>query len=214
MKLFLYSLLFIVFHAPLLSEDTEEVFTEIYNNHYWGSPSRSGGGSLPKNLRSYIKILNDFIIRKDIKSILDLGCGDFYYFKTIDLSNIEYTGIDIVPDLIKANNNTYGKVNVNFIHGDVANSEYPKADLVICKHVMQHLPNSEVHKIIEKISKYKYCILLNETSYRLKANRDIIPGKTRPINLRLSPFNLTPTDSHIFTIRGVPHEILIFENTA
>lgn len=57
----------------------EEVFTNIYETKYWGdSEFYSGPGSEVFYLKdNYVPFLKQFILDNSIKSIVDLGCGNF-----------------------------------------------------------------------------------------------------------------------------------------
>jgi hypothetical protein len=37
------------------------------------------------------------------QSLLDAGCGDFNWMRTVDLPGIKYIGVDVVSDLIERN---------------------------------------------------------------------------------------------------------------
>ena len=73
-------------------------FNKYYNPKYtWcrsdRGPSCVGSDNYTtKVLRSKLPI---FIKKYKIKSILDAGCGDFYWMKNINLTKINYYGLDI-----------------------------------------------------------------------------------------------------------------------
>lgn len=190
----------------------EERFVEIYEKQLWGTVTPSGEGSLPENLHSYIDFLSTFIRNHHITSICDLGCGDFSYFRTIDLTGVRYIGIDIVKGLVDLNRRNYGTDNISFIHGNIIHMELPEADLAICKHVLQHLPNESVFKIIDKLKKYRYCILLDQCQSDSLANISLPLGKSRPLDLSAPPFNLKAKYWRIFDIFGYPHKMLLIEH--
>jgi hypothetical protein len=74
----------------------EQIFTDIYDRKaWWTGESFSGCGS---NLHPTQLIRQEIprIIRQyNIKSMLDLPCGDFHWMKEINLE-ISYIGADIV----------------------------------------------------------------------------------------------------------------------
>ena len=79
----------------------EEIFTNIYEKKMWGnnknneySGSSGNGSSIKYNKNTYIPFLKNFISTNDIKTIVDLGCGDFLCGSLIynDL-DITYTGL-------------------------------------------------------------------------------------------------------------------------
>lgn len=73
-------------------DNAQFVFDTIYKQKIWGSGDdtigSSGVGSDPIVLAGYINFLNEFIAEKSIKSISDVGCGDWQYMQHVDLSNI------------------------------------------------------------------------------------------------------------------------------
>lgn len=54
--------------------------------------SISGPGSSVLNTVEIRDLLQDVIINYNIKSILDLGCGDWNWFQLINLSGVQYEG--------------------------------------------------------------------------------------------------------------------------
>jgi hypothetical protein len=62
----------------------ESVFTNLYENKNWGdnnNPEYSGssgnGSEINYNKDTYVPFLKKFIIDNNIKTVIDLGCGDF-----------------------------------------------------------------------------------------------------------------------------------------
>ena len=73
----------------------------------------------------------------------------------------------------------------------------PKADIIILRQVLQHLSNTEVLKVVEKLKSYGYVILTEHLpNGDFIPNKDIISGqgirlkKQSGVNLLKSPFNL------------------------
>jgi len=73
----------------------QNIFDRIYLTDEWNGGS--GPGSQPQNTAKYVKFLNSFIRENKIKSILDVGCGDWQLMSMIDLSGVRYKGIDVSP---------------------------------------------------------------------------------------------------------------------
>jgi hypothetical protein len=61
--------------------------------------------------------------------------------------------------------------------------------LLICKDVLQHLPNEIIHKFLTILPKFKFALLTNDSSLFTK-NPDIEAGSWRLLNLKKYPFNL------------------------
>jgi hypothetical protein len=71
-----------------------DIFENVYQTKKWGVNSRneahSGSGSEIKNCKKFLYDLKTIIDTLIIKSILDIGCGDFQNMKTVDMKNITY----------------------------------------------------------------------------------------------------------------------------
>ena len=188
----------------------EQLFTDVYRNKSWGGGDDvSGRGSIPENLKDYIQFLTSFISENNITNILDIGCGSFKYFSTIDLSNTSYIGIDIVKELMEINTLKYGTENIKFIHGNAIDMDLPESELVICKYVLQHLPNKEAIKIIKKLKTYPYCILINQCQSITPTNANL---SDRPIDLLSPPFSLKADYTMTFYIDNYPHQLILIKN--
>jgi SAM-dependent methyltransferase len=162
-----------------------DVFNEIYNTSYWGY--KSGLGSYPENAVVWTSIVNSFLEKKDIITVLDIGCGDWRLGKTYMLENKQYTGMDVssvIINEIQANS----KENIKFVYGDASVIDLQKNDLILIKDVLQHLSNRDVLSILNKvIGNCKYALICND--FYLGDNVDIVAGGWRPIDLSKDPFN-------------------------
>ena len=160
-------------------------FNQIYALNKWGF--RSGPGSDPEFAEPFIRMINDYLKRDDIESILDIGCGDFRLGKNYRLEKKDYTGLD-VSSLIIEENRKFETASIKFIQGDFESLQCERTwDLIIIKDVLQHLPNSSVINILNKIESHcKIALICNDWS---ELNVDIVPGGYRRINLNGAPFN-------------------------
>ena len=179
---------------------TNQIFSKIYNDGLWNKKSsnfNSGPGSHNKELViPFLEFVNCFIINKKIKTIVDLGCGDFNIGKNIYKNTNQYYAIDIVPNLIDHNKNLFKDSKIKFECNDFINDPIPEADCVILRQVLQHLDNQSIIKILKKIKLYKYVII---TEHIPKNN--FVPNidkKTGPttrvefnsgIDIEIEPFN-------------------------
>lgn len=175
----------------LKSGTTEEIFTKIYRKNHWKSrESASGSGShleQTAQLRSGLKALFN---TKEIKSILDIPCGDFNWMREVDLKGIDYCGADIVEDLIVLNRKKYEKKkHVRFEVLDIIKDKLPKCDLIISRDCFVHLSNREIHLAIENVKASGSKYLLTTTFTNRKLNYNTITGHWRTLNLELKPFN-------------------------
>jgi hypothetical protein len=185
----------------------DNVFTTIYHANLWGSnESHSGGGSLVSTTETIRKMLPVLWKQYNIKTFLDVPCGDYNWMKEVVKNNIIYTGGDIVRELIEENNRKYKTENVSFKMIDITKDDLPASDMIFCKDCLQHLSYENVFKALEnfKRSNSKYLLV---TSYPLTvSNWDICDGDYRPLNLRIKPFNLP---APIKRIREKPSESLV-----
>jgi 2-polyprenyl-3-methyl-5-hydroxy-6-metoxy-1,4-benzoquinol methylase len=168
-----------------------EVFKEIYKTNKWkSSESISGTGSEIIQTKLLMKELEKLFNELKIKSVLDIPCGDFNWMQHVDLSKVDYTGADIVEDLIKINSEKYKeRTNVNFKTLNLINDALPKCDIIIVRDCFVHLSYADIFKAIKniKLSGCKY--LLTTTHTNFNTNFDILTGDFRRINLQKKPFS-------------------------
>jgi SAM-dependent methyltransferase len=172
--------------------ELKTVFSEIYEKNLWGSKeSKSGTGSslfITSRLRDELVHL---LIKYDIKSVLDIPCGDFNWMQYVDFADIEYTGADIVPQLIEENKRTFPGVNFKVL--DAVSDDLPEVDLIIARDMLGHLSDQNIYRALQnfKRSKSKYLLVTTFTKDR-DCNFDIKDGQWRPFNLMIDPYNLIP----------------------
>ena len=65
----------------------EKAFTEIYDKNVWGGDGSGTGSKLSRNNLKYIKMV-EAISENDIKSICDVGCGDWVFSQYINFGNV------------------------------------------------------------------------------------------------------------------------------
>lgn len=198
-KYFLFILSAFLVRSPLSAEQViesaEEVFTRIYDHGIWGvneeGIGHSGGGSTVESSKKYMIFLQNFLKRHNIKSVVDVGCGDWEFSQHIDWSGIDYTGVDVVESVIARNNEKFGCQTIRFLHGDSTQMNLPKADLLICKDVMQHLMHEDIFNLCAQMPKYKHCLFTNDVdpSTSTSLNDVMCPrGPTRQLDLTRAPF--------------------------
>jgi hypothetical protein len=177
--------------GTLLYKNDSNVFTTIYKSNLWGSDeSRSGGGSHVNTTKTIRKMLPVLWKQYNIKTFLDVPCGDYNWMKEVEKENIVYIGGDIVNELIEQNNRKYRTEHITFKVIDITQDVLPMVDMIFCKDCLQHLSYENIFKALKnfKYSRSKYLLT---TSYPLTlSNWDIYNGDYRPLNLRIKPFNL------------------------
>ncbi|MES2987755.1 MAG: methyltransferase domain-containing protein [Pseudomonadota bacterium] len=177
-----------------LTGSRAERFRTIYRNKRWSGdredrPSLSGSGStLPatQNLRA---ALPAFLTEVGAKSLLDAGCGDYYWMRTVELP-CGYIGADIVDTVIAANQNAFGDATHQFVCIDGAAEPLPEADVVMCREVLFHLSLADGAALLANIRRTGARYLLATTEPRVRFNPDIPTGAFREINLANAPYRL------------------------
>ncbi len=169
----------------------KEIFTYFYENNEWNSTeSHSGTGSTLEQTKSIRKGITQIISQFNIKSILDIPCGDFNWMKETDLKGASYTGADIVSPLIERNKEKEGNRH-KFVELDITNDPLPKVDLILTRDCLVHFPFEDIFKTFKNIYRSKSKYLLTTTfKDRFFSNNLGSPGAWRPINLERPPFNL------------------------
>jgi 2-polyprenyl-3-methyl-5-hydroxy-6-metoxy-1,4-benzoquinol methylase len=157
--------------------------------------SLSGPGSSKSFTRDSVDFINHIIKKHNIKSILDLGCGDWNWFCDVDLSGCNYTGWDADELMIADNQSKYGTKNIKFFVKDIFNNEYPQVDLIICRDVLFHVKFELSTKLIQD-AKQKTIFFLSTCFREEKSNSGprgycgIENWGYFRINLNIAPFNL------------------------
>jgi hypothetical protein len=167
-------------------------FRAYYLNGGWSDAETvSGPGSTLESTRTVRqqipKIFSDF----NIRSVVDIPCGDFYWMREIDLRGVDYQGFDIVRELIDSNNAKYRTATIRFGCRDLIKDNLPVADLVICRDCLIHYTTRYVIKAIHNIKRSGSTYLLTTTFTSIAENREIeSTGLFTPINLQRPPYGL------------------------
>lgn len=173
-----------------MNNDLSSAFRTIYENNEWSNGSGPGSfASLNNDLFGY---MSGVLEREGVRSIADVGCGDFQLFRDFDFASRSYLGLDVVEDLVAKNAKTYGKEGVLFQAMPESLANLPVADLYILKDVLIHLSNVESARLLVHIlSKCRYAIIVNNTAVLPSDyNREVAIGGFRPVDVSLAPFNL------------------------
>jgi len=183
----------------MVKSPTEEVFTQIYKTGGWRSrESASGPGSTVKVTETVRRLIPELITRYNVRTLLDIPCGDFNWMKEVDLSGIRYIGADLVADLISENERNYPVSNICFTQLDLIRDALPKADLILTRDCLVHLSFKDCAAALNNIKKSNSAWLLTTIFPSVEINRDIKTGEFRKINLCREPFNF-PTPQEIYS---------------
>jgi hypothetical protein len=169
--------------------EMRSAFETIYEHDLW--THSSGPGSILQFNLPYMKFLESFITANSIRSISDIGCGDFQFMNQVDFAGAVYDGYDLVSSVITAAQALHGSGNVRFhIMPDDPN-ELDGGDLAIVKDVLIHLDNAHAQQLIDAlIVKFQFVLVVNNVAKDPSSyNMEIEPGKFRPVDVSLPPFN-------------------------
>ena len=177
-------------YLKLFAGSNKDIFTEIYLKNKWKDNfSSSGTGSNLEQTKEIIKVFPEIISKYNIKSILDIPCGDFYWMQKINFNKVHYIGGDIVPQLIKRNNKLYSKRNIVFKVIDLTIDNLPKSDLLFCRDCLVHLSYKDIFKALNNIKRSNFKYFITTNFLKRDINYDIATGSWRTINLCKEPFN-------------------------
>lgn len=156
----------------------------------WGS----GLGSLVSSTATYRYIVESFIRLNDVHTVLDLGCGDWQFSKLIpwDFYDVSYLGLDLSQVIIKNNTETYGSERRQFkvIREPSEVLGLGRFDLVLCKDVLIHVPNSVANQYLDVfVAVARYALITVDAFPSDRINEDINIGDYRAMDLRKSPFS-------------------------
>lgn len=164
-------------------EKRKQIFGSIYkHNLRGGRDSKSGSDfDIVETAKIRAELLRLFR-RLNIKSILDIPCGDLNWFSQIKLSeDIGYIGADIVQELIDDNKARYPDTDFRVM--DIIGSELPRVDLVLCRDLLGYYPNNYIELALANIKSSGARFLLATTFPKVQKTVDIEVGRWRPINM-------------------------------
>jgi SAM-dependent methyltransferase len=124
-----------------------------------------------------------------VTSVLDIPCGDYYWMQYVEL-NVDYTGADVVPEIVEENQKRYGAHQRRFVVLDATRDPLPKVDMILCRDLLIHLSNSDCRAALDNFIASGSRFLLTSHFASRTGNPDIVSGDFRPINLCAPPFNV------------------------
>tara|TARA_B100000035_G_scaffold150729_1_gene128480 strand:- start:59 stop:784 length:726 start_codon:yes stop_codon:yes gene_type:complete len=180
----------------------KNAFRHIYLSNHWQNyfaldlqKSRSGPGSNLKYTSDMSRELEKFFVEKNIKTILDIGCGDFIWMNLLlnkYYNYDKYLGLDIVDELIKNNNLKYSNDKISFKTFDLVKDEIPKGfDIILIRDVFIHLKNEQIVNFLNLLKNLDIKFFGVTSTPSLKKNNELkAVGRYRDINIEIEPFNL------------------------
>lgn len=158
----------------------EQVFSRIYEDGLWGKGENgfhSGSGSIEAHAVAYVQALSRYIAEHSIRSVVDLGCGDFNVGRKIVALGVDYTGVDVVPALIQHHAAQHSSERVRFARLDIVRDPLPDGDLCLIRQVLQHLSNDQIATILPRLAHYRHVLI---TEHFPAAGAHIVPNRDKP----------------------------------
>lgn len=119
---------------------------EFWNTRYVEDPEKgSGPGSRGENVVLKNDIVRQTIAVHNIRSVLDIGCGDLATMGTLEIER--YVGIDISDVIVERNRQL--RPQWQFLREDLAGAYTPDpAELVLCFDVLIHQKTRQAYEAI------------------------------------------------------------------
>lgn len=178
-------------------KEMTEAFVKIYNESFWGKEGGGSGDGSSLNATAGIRMyLEKLILKEKIKSFADIPCGSAHWIPPLlqavrrKRPCFEYRGIDIVAHIIEASQKRFeGDPLTSFAVGDVTVTPIPKAELILSRDAIQHLPIRDGIKLLENVRAANPRFFL-VGSYLGKENVNVPTGGYYDVNLVAAPFSL------------------------
>lgn len=203
--------------------------SDFYGNAQWPPAkknSASGGGSeLGYATETSLQIIRDTINKFDIKSMVDVPCGDVNWildsFETDTLSL--YVGLDVTRAVIEVNKQRFAHHNNKEFHfWDMTECVLPKFhektggeeesfDLVHVRDVIQHLNLDQGIKYFCNIFKSGAKILIT-TTYDKDMNKNITEGAWYENDLTKEPFSFPKSENCVATHPNIERDFTCVYN--
>lgn len=168
---------------------------------YWDYDHDSGSGSRVEVCGEYIEYVSRLIRDENVRTVVDLGCGDFVVGSAIDYGTASVIGVDGSSHHIARHLETHASPNVSFIRADVESFGMDRYDLVLCKDVLQHWPSDRIISFLSR-PRPKLLLLTNDNDGGT-VNGDIeylptinghLQVNVRGLNLNEPPFSVCGTE--------------------
>jgi len=171
----------------------EQIFTRIHAGNLWGeAESVSGPGSSLVETAAIRAALPGLLREIGGRTLIDAPCGDCSWIAQTDLGLDQYVGIDIVPELIAYNQERFAGTGRSFAVRDLTRDPLPRGDVILCRDCWIHFSYHYIFRSLACFQRSGSSYLLATTYRGLAANRDILSGQWRPLDLELAPFCFPP----------------------
>lgn len=171
----------------------EERFSLIYKARYWkglGEGSLSGEGSSLAATANIVAALPSLLARLDIRSMLDVPCGDWYWMSKVDLGNTAYIGGDIVEELVRENQRLHGRLGREFHKVNLISDDLPQMDLIFVRDCFVHLEPEQILQCVRNVVRSGSTYFATTTFTDVTQNTPpVLKDRWRPLNMMLPPYS-------------------------
>jgi SAM-dependent methyltransferase len=172
--------------SPRPTDDIERAFVRLHAENAKAGPTSSSALEQSARVRECLPLL---LQQLAIRSVLDVGCGDFSWQRTCRFGVKRYIGIDVAGPLIATLQRTFGDEVRSFQMLDARRDPLPTCDLILCRDVFGRLSNADIRSALERFKDTGAKYLLATTFPEHTLNADIGTGRSRPLNLCAAPFS-------------------------
>ncbi len=173
-----------------------DVSKAVFSQQYGERPSwghGSGPGSDVLTTTAYRAFVDQFIGMNGIRTVVDIGCGDWRFSRFINYEGVDYLGYDVVPQVIAQNQERFGRPGGGrrFSLMPPSLDALEPADLLIIKDVLQHVPDQQILDFKNiAFPKYKYVLVTNSfRKHGTEVNIDIEVGGFRCLDVASAPYS-------------------------
>jgi SAM-dependent methyltransferase len=186
------------------SEDRGRFFARVYDQNLWqGRESRSGQGSDVAQAKTLIDRLPAVLRDYEIRSFLDVPCGDFNWMKEVDFGSTSYVGADIVSEIVDDNQRRYGSPSRRFMVLDLVRDPLPASDMIFVRDCFIHFSTDLIFEALANIagSSMRYACLGHDRDHgRYPNGENVALDRTeggvnvefRPLDFEIPPFSFPP----------------------
>lgn len=177
-----------------------------YVHHAYSAVSGIGSHSA-KNL-PFIRWLVTFLRQNSISSLLEVSCGHWPsgWQRWVEWPSLDYVGVDMMSEMAEANSNylssigngTHGLRTWRFEQGDMVTAELPRADVLLTKDTLIHIPNRAIqsflkHSVLVCPPRYKFVVFVHSYNKEQNNNDTDPKGTFHYLDMSLPPFSLNVT---------------------
>ncbi|HYC64515.1 MAG TPA: GlcNAc-transferase family protein, partial [Reyranellaceae bacterium] len=166
-------------------------FSEIWRSNGWNcAETRSGSGATLAQTEVLRGELTRLFGELGIRTLVDAGCGELNWMSRISDALDLYLGFDVVEDLIAQLRERFERRKSHFFNtAEITRDVLPRADAVLCRDVLTHLPHAMVREALTnfRASGARYLIA---TTFPRGRNEPIRIGAWQAMDLCAEPFGL------------------------